>query len=301
MAEAVEEYAGHTDVDDVRFTYSRPEQPLAQRALIRAVELFTGQPRLERLYRNWARHKWAGENIFAAAMRLLEIEIDTDDDAWMRVPAKGPLLIVANHPFGVIDGMALGHLATRVRPDTRIMTHSLLCQPPEARDYLLPVDFGGTPEAQATTLATRRRALAWLGTGHSLAVFPGGSVSTSQHPWRGAAIDPAWHPFVAKLARQPGVTIVPVYFHGQNSRLFQLASHTHYALRIALLFRESARRIGTTLTVSVGRPFPSCNLATMTDRAAVLRELRRRTYALAGPGGPNPDAEFRWPAHINWD
>jgi putative hemolysin len=301
MAEAVEEYAGHSDVDDVRFTYARPEQPLAQRALIRAVEIITGQPRLERLYRTWARHKWAGENIFAAAMRLLEIEIDTDEAAWSRVPARGPLLILANHPFGVLDGLALGHLATRVRPDTRIMTHSLLCQPPEARDYLLPVDFGGTPEAQATTLATRRRAMTWLGAGHSLAIFPGGSVSTSQHPLRGHAIDPAWHPFAAKLARLPGLTILPVYFHGQNSRLFQLTSHVNYALRIALLFRESARRIGTTLRVSAGKPFPSSGIAAMTDRAAMLHELRRRTYALAGPGGPDPDAEFRWPAHISWD
>jgi putative hemolysin len=301
MAEAVEEFAGHRESDEVRFTYSRPEQPLAQRALVRTVELFTGQPQLERLYRNWARHPWPGENIFAAGIRLLEVELDTDWEAWARLPAKGPLLIVANHPYGVIDGLALGHLATRVRPDTRIMTHSLLCQPPEARDYLLPVDFGGTPEAQATTLATRRRALGWLGAGHALAVFPGGSVATSQHPLRGPAIDPAWHPFVAKLARQPDVTIVPVYFHGRNSRLFQLASHTHYALRIALLFRESARRIGTTVKVSVGTPFSSRNIAAMTDRAAVLRELRRRTYALAGPGGPDPDTEFRWPAHINWD
>lgn len=301
MAEAVEEFAGHVESDDVRFTYSRPEQPFTQRALIRAVEALAGQPRLERLYRNWARHPWPGENIFAAAMRLLEIEIDTDQQAWARLPAKGPLLIVANHPFGVIDGMALGHLATQIRPDTRIMTHSLLCQPPEARDYLLPVDFGGTPEAQATTLATRRRALAWLAAGHSLAVFPGGSVSTSQHPLRGPAIDPAWHPFVAKLARQPGVAIAPVYFHGRNSRLFQLASHTHYALRIALLFHESARRFGTTIKVSVGGPFAARDLSPSNDRAALLGELRRRTYALAGPGGPDPDTEFRWPAHINWD
>lgn len=300
MTEAVEEFAGHTDSDDVRFTYSRPEQPLAQRALIRAVEALTGQPQLERVYRNWARHPWPGENIFAAAIRLLEIGIDTDPQAWARLPAKGPLLILANHPFGVIDGMALGHLATQIRPDTRIMTHSLLCQPPEARDYLLPVDFGGTPEARATTLATRRRALAWLAGGHSLAVFPGGSVSTSQHPLRGPAIDPAWHPFVARLTRQPGVTIAPVYFHGGNSRLFQLASHAHYALRVALLFRESARRIGTTLKVSVGRPFSVHDIAAG-DRAALLRELRRRTYALAGPGGPDPDAEFHWPAHITWD
>ncbi|CAN5316684.1 hypothetical protein BH10PSE7_BH10PSE7_21720 [soil metagenome] len=306
MAEAVEDFLRSADIaqagsDDVRFTYSRPEQRLAQRILIRAIELLTGQPRLERTYRDWARNPPPGETIFAAAIRLLEIGIDVDEAAMARVPRKGPLLIVANHPFGVLDGLVLGHLATRMRPDTRIMTHSLLCQPPEVRDFLLPVDFGGTPQALATTLETRRRALAWLAGGHSLAIFPGGSVSTSQHPWHGPAIDPPWHPFAAKLARQPGVTILPVYFHGQNSRLFQLASHVNYALRIALLFRESSRRMGAGIKVSIGEPFSSEGLAALGGRAAVLRELRRRTYGLAGPAGPDPDMEFHWPAHINWD
>jgi putative hemolysin len=55
---------------------------------------------------------------------------------------NGPLLIIANHPFGVADGLAIGDIATQLRNDVKIMTHSLLCQPPEAAQYLLPVDFG---------------------------------------------------------------------------------------------------------------------------------------------------------------
>ena len=86
-------------------------------------------------------------------------DIDTfiDDAAWARVPSEGPVLFVANHPFGVIDGLMMGRLATQVRPDTKIMTHSLLCQIPEAREFLLPVDFGGTPEAAQTSAMPRRR------------------------------------------------------------------------------------------------------------------------------------------------
>jgi putative hemolysin len=159
----------------------------------------------------------------------------------------------------------------------------------------------GTPAALATNLETRRRAIAWLAAGHSLAIFPGGGVSTSQHPLHGPAIDPPWHPFAAKLARQPGVTVLPVYFHGQNSRIFQLASHVNYAFRIALLFRESVRRMGAGIKVSIGEPVFSEHLGIRGDRAAVLRDLRRRTYGLAGPGGPDPDAEFLWPAHISWN
>jgi putative hemolysin len=139
-----------SEPEDIRFSYSRPEQRWLNRGIIRLIERVSGQPKLERLYRQWARNPHPGENIFSAAIRLMDIRIDSDDAMWRKVPQQGPVLFIANHPFGVIDGLAMGHLATRVRPDTKIMTHSLLCQPPEARDYLLPVDFGGTAEAQQT-------------------------------------------------------------------------------------------------------------------------------------------------------
>lgn len=285
----------------VRFSYSRPEQRWLNRTLIRVVERLSGQPHLERLYRAWADNPPDGENIFAAAVRLLRITVGTDEAQWARVPRDGPVLFVANHPFGVIDGLLMGHLATRVRPDTRIMTHSLLCQVPEAREFLLPVDFAGTPEAVQTSAMTRRRCVEWLRGGHAVAVFPAGSVSTAPSPWRGAAVDAAWHPFAAKLALLPGVTVVPVCFLGQNSRLFQIASHLHYALRVALLFRESRRREGTSLSVVMGEPIRSEALATLGSREAVIADLRRRTLSLRGPDAPPPELAFRWPRHISFD
>lgn len=287
--------------EDIRFSYSRPEQPWINRSIIRIIERISGQPKLERLYRRWSRNPPAGENIFSAGVRLLGITVETDQAMWRRVPQDGPVLFVANHPYGVIDGLILGHLATQARPDTKIMTHSLLCQPPEARDYLLPVDFGGTPEAQQTSLLTRRRSIDWLQSGHAVAVFPAGSVATAQRPLRGPALDLAWHPFIARLTRVPGLTIVPIHFHGQNSRLFQLASHIHYALRIALLFRETARLTGSTIRVSAGEPFAAASLAESGSREAMMQAMRVRTLSLAGAGGPDPHLEFRWPAHINWD
>lgn len=285
----------------IRFSYSRPEQRWLNRSIIRAVERVSGQPHLESLYRGWAADPPAGENIFAAAIRLLRIELDIDAAQWAAVPKDGPVLFVANHPFGVIDGLLMGHLATRVRPDTKIMTHSLLCQVPEAREFLLPVDFAGTPEAVQTSALTRRRCVEWLRGGHAVAVFPAGSVSTAPSPWRGPAVDAAWHPFAAKLALLPGVTVVPVCFQGENSRLFQIASHIHYALRVALLFRESRRREGSRISVAMGEPVRSESLAALGSREAVIRELRRRTLSLRGPAAPAPDLEFRWPRHISFD
>ena len=303
MIEAIKSLPARHEVNiaGVRFSYSRPEQRWLNRTMIRAIERFSGQPYLERLYNNWAADPPPGENIFAAAIRCLEIEIDTAPEAWARVPKEGPVLFVANHPFGVIDGLLMGHLATAVRPDTKIITHSLLCQAPEAREFLLPVDFGGTPQAAQTSAQTRRRSVEWLRNGHAVAVFPAGSVSTAQNPFRGPALDAAWHPFAAKLARLREVTVVPVCFHGQNSRLFQIASHVHYALRIALLFHETRARARTRIAVSAGAPITAAELAAFGSREDVVAELRRRTLSLKGPHAPRPEKEFRWPAHISFD
>ena len=119
-------------------------------------------------------------------------------------------------------------------------------------------------------------------------MFPAGSVSTSQNPFHGPALDVAWHPFTAKLALLPGVTTVPVCFHGQNSRLFHMASHVHYALRVALLFRETLRRSGSRMSVSVGEPVTAAELAAIGPREAVVAELRRRTLGLQGSTSQRP-------------
>jgi putative hemolysin len=282
------------------FTYATPEQPFFMRWTIRLFEQLTGRPHLEKLYRSWVNDRCEGENGFAAAMRLLKMDLVVDSQALARAPKEGPLLIIANHPFGVIDGLTIGHIATLIRPDVKIMTHSLLCKPPEFADYLLPVDFSGTEEARTTTVNTRKSAMNWLQDGHCLVVFPSGSVATSQSPWSGKALEPAWHPFVGKLARFAHTTVLPLYFHGQNSRLFQIASHTNFTMRLSLLFRESLRRARMPLKVGVGAPIKAGELTGFASRGDVLAYLRASTLALGGEDAPPPDQEFVWPAHIKF-
>ena len=285
MLEALDS-AGHLHEEPappVHFSYSRKEHGRPQRLVIRLIERLTGQPRLERLYRAWAENPHPHENIFAAGLRLLNLRLDMDGAALAKIPRTAPCSSWPTIPSAWSMASPWATSPQAPAPDTLIMTHSLLCQPPEARDYLLPVDFGGTEEAQATTMATRRRAVNWLNLGHSLVVFPGGSVATSQRPFRGPAVEYAWHPFVGKLARLPGVTVVPVYFHGQNSRAFQILSHTNYALRIALLFRESVRRMGTVSESLRGRT----DCARGPGRLARPQRHHRRTPPRhPGPGRP---------------
>jgi putative hemolysin len=184
-------------------------------------------------------------------------------------------------------------LVDRLRGDAKIITHSLLCQPPEARDVLLPVDFGPGPEARRITLDTRRRAQEWLAAGHAVIVFPAGSVATSVRPWSGPAMDAEWHPFVSRLAALPGVVTVPVHVQGQNSRLFQIVSHFSYPLRVALIFRETRALIGARIRLSVGLPV----VVKPGDRLQTTAALRQACHAAGGQDGT---AVFVWPRWIRW-
>lgn len=283
------------------FTYAHPDQPLLRRTLIRALERASGRAQLHRLYADWAAHgKRPGETVFDAALRLLDIRPRlAGADRLAALPRDGGLLLIANHPFGIVDGLALGHLGMALRGNVHILTNSLLCRVPEVEPHLLPVDFAGTAEARRLTSETRRRATALLAAGKVVAIFPAGGIATANRPVKGHAVDSPWHPFAGRLAAQPGVTTLPLHFPGQNSRLFQIASHSSYALRVALIFFETRRRMGQPLDIRIGSPISAQDLAPL-DRTTIAATLRRRTMALACPALPDPEEVFHWPAHIRW-
>lgn len=268
----------------MRFSYSTEDQPLIQRAVIQAIEKIGGQRKLKKLYSQHLENMQRGEGFFDSAVRLLRLNVDFDRTTLELTPSHGPVLFIANHPYGVLDGITLTWLATKVRPDTKVLANAVLCQAPEAKENLLPVDFAETREARETNVRSRLTAQQWLREGHAIGIFPGGGVSTSEKPLQGPAVDLPWAPFTAKLLRAAKATVIPVFFVGQNSRLFQLASHLSLTLRLSLVFRETARRIGTNLRVRVGKPIPFSELAHIEDRTSLVQELRKRTFDLAMPG-----------------
>jgi putative hemolysin len=262
---------------DSDFTYAAPEDAVWRRSLIHAIEQVSGKPRLWRLYADYCRGPAAGD-FFAEAVERLSLKLAVDRRDLQRIPRDGPLVVVANHPFGVIDGIVLGYLLSRVRPDFRIMVNSVLFRLPELQPFLLPIDFAGTRAAQATNLATRRQALADLAAGRAIAIFPGGTVSTAASPL-GRAVDPAWKPFVGRLVQEGRAAVVPVFFEGQNSRLFQWASRLSMTLRLALLFHEVVNKMGGEVALRIGAPLPCQQLARFADRRALTDHLRALTYA----------------------
>ncbi len=271
-------------MDDYLFSYAAPTDPPVKRQLIRLVEKATGQPALKRLYLANRRHPRPSESFWAAAVRSLALDVLYDEEALARLPRTGPLVIVANHPYGVLDGIVIAWLVQKVRPDFVVLTHAVLMRAEEVRDFVLPIDFSDSPDSRETNLKSRAAARAQLDKGGAVIVFPAGAVSTApDRLGRRPAVDARWQPFVAQLIQRSKASVAPVWFDGQNSRLFQIASHISPTLRISLIFREVKTRIGATLRTAIGAPIPFEEIAHVKDRQTLADLLKARTYALAPP------------------
>jgi putative hemolysin len=262
-----------------RFSYATEDDPRLKRLLIRAVERMTGQPHLKRLYDEHRINPVPGESFWAAAIRNLKLKVTCNEDALAQLPAAGPLVIVANHPFGVLDGLIISYLTSKIRSDFLVLTNSVLYQADEIREHLLPIDFAETKEALGTNLKSRAAAKAHLIKGGCLVIFPAGGASTVPKPWSKRAVDAEWKNFSARLIVSAKAPVVPVYFAGQNSRLFQIASHISLTLRLSLFFKEVYDKIGSEIQVRVGGVIPYKELEHL-DRKNLMEYLRKATYAL---------------------
>jgi putative hemolysin len=146
---------------------------------------------------------------------------------------------------------------------------------------ILPISFDETKEAVKLNLETRKVALDYLNNGGAIGIFPGGTVSTAAKPFA-HPMDPAWRSFTARLIAKSGATVVPLFFDGANSSLFQYASRLHYTLRMGLLIKEFSARVDTTVRVVIGEPIdPNEIKAREKDARALMDYLRQSTYKLS--------------------
>src|SRR3974390_493374 len=203
------------------------------RSLYRRVQRFPEGFQLERLL---------------SEMRV-NIRVDSADQA--RIPSSGPVVVVANHPYGMLDGAILAVLLTRVRHDAKILTNFLLADVPELQKHCIFVDPFEPDHSLESNRRALRQALAWLRQGGMLAVFPAGEVSHLQMPAAQVA-DPEWNPTAARLIQKTGASALPVYFCGHNSAGFQLLGMIHPKLRSALLLQEFLQQEGKTIEVRIG-------------------------------------------------
>ncbi len=218
-----------------------------------------------------------------ALLAVMDIDLDFQAADLARIPQTGPLVVVANHPFGVLDGIALSVLLSRVRPDVRVLTNFLLEGIPELYEHCIFVNPFPAPASKEKNIKGLKHAMEWLRQGGVLAVFPAGEVSQ----WnlrQGQITDPAWNHVAVRLVGKTGANVLPVYFCGHNSVGFQLLGLIHPRFRTVLLLQEFLQQCGRTVKVRVGTPIAADLLANLQNDEAATEYLRRRTYLLAHRG-----------------
>lgn len=221
-----------------------------------------------------------GAEFAEALLDVLQVRVRISDLDLPRIPAGGPLVVVANHPFGGIEGIILAALLHKVRPDVKLLANYLLQGIPELSELFIFVDPFGRQGSVAGNAAGIRRAVRWVKGGGLLGVFPAGEVA-HLHLSRFLVTDPEWANTAATIARLAGAAILPFYFHGANGPLFHVAGLVHPRLRTALLPRELFNKRGCHLDVRVGDAVSARRQAAVGDAAAVTRYVRERTFLLA--------------------
>ena len=261
------------------FSYASDEVGRISQRIIRGIEKISGQPRIRRLYEDYTKLGRPQELFWGDATAALRLDVALTRGSIRSLPATGAQIVIANHPFGVVDGIILCWLVSQIRSDYKIMTHSILYQAPEVRQHIIPIDFSGSEPALANNLRSRREARDLLADGGSLIIFPAGGVATSKS-FHGRAVDRPWGTFTAKLTLQSEADVLPVFFSGQNSRLYQMAAKLHQTLKLSLLFHEVSNKIGRRVSVAIGDIIPNRKLRSIGDRRAVTEYLKQATHRL---------------------
>ena len=267
-------------LDTKYFSYASPDDPIHRKALIRSIEFFSGQPYLYNIYKEYQKNPDKWESFWDGCVELLELNVKFDIKKIKNIPKDGPLMIVANHPFGVLDGLIICWLTSKIRSEFKVLTHSMLLRAPETRNHLLPIDFSESKDAMKTNLETRKTARKILDDGGTIVVFPGGTVSTTKKFYNKTALDPEWRNFTSRLIKRSKPTILPLHFTGQNSFLFQTASHLSETLRSSLLFHEVKRRVNTEVPVIIGDPIRYDQIDENLTNTELSKYLRDITYKI---------------------
>ncbi len=275
-------------------TYAGSAKSRAGRAFIRVTENATGRLHLIKRALGYEDEVAAGRDFWEVMADRYGLTLDIVGGSLENIPKEGPCVVVANHPYGILDGLMMGKILAERRDEYRILANQVFRRAADLEKVILPVSFGETKEATKANLETRRESLRFLQDGGAMGVFPGGTVSTAPKPFS-APMDPFWRSFTAKMIAKSEAVVVPVFFEGANSRLFQLASHIHSTLRVALLINEFRARTDEPVRVVIGKPIPRAQIEVhRSDARALMDFLRAETYKLSPKPLKNMDYGFEF-------
>lgn len=272
--------------DDRLFSYVSNGENRLTKAVIDATERLAGRRYLRAIYKDF-NHRLAmnhDHSFWQTGLDALGVTTDIRTLSAQTLPPNKPIVVIANHPYGLIDSLAICQWMSQHRQEFKILLNENLCRDERIAAHTLPVDFANNREAKKRTIRSKQAALTELSNNGAVIIFPAGGVSTTPRWYRREADDLPWKPFAAKLIQRSQATIVPLYFHGQNSRLFQWCSHISLPLRLGLYVREIRRARGKTLMGMVGNAIPYDELPPWRDDTQLMTlALRRIVYDLAKP------------------
>lgn len=272
-------------------TYSNTFSSPVIRTLIQAIEWLTGKITIIRRVRRFEQMGTpTGQAFWPATMQAMGIDLQTPQTQLDRIPETGPVVLVANHPHGLVDGMILADLIGRRRNDYRILTRALLTGIDEsAASYMIPVPFPHEEDAQRKMVEMRSQAMEHLREEGLIALFPSGVVAASETMF-GPAIEAEWNVFTAKMIRMSGATIVPLCFQGANSRAYQVANQLSPILRQGLLIHEVVHAFDKPQAPIIGQPIsPDIWEEQIKQPRQFMASLRAHTIGLK----ENPDAIYK--------
>ena len=270
-------------MNKIDFSYaSRVEHNFAQRLIIKTIERVTGKKKLEALYNQYYKKEADPKNFWTDILKIMDISVINKSQNKLNIPIDGPLMVIANHPFGIIDGLILCSLVSQVRSDFKIMTHETLKLLPQLEEYILPVDFSSIDKKSIkNNLDTANKAKQQLKDKGVLIIFPSGSVSTAKN-FKSDARDDEWKTFPAKLAHLTKANILPIYFDGKNGLLFHIFASKikSSTLKYSSYIHETRKKIGKKVIIYSGEVIKYEKIAQMKDRNLLINFLKKITYDL---------------------
>ena len=282
LQDQAEETVSFTKYDRRSLTYANSFDRPWTASIIRGIEWFTGKLTIIRMIRAFEK-KGAptGQPFWRAALDTMGIDLLTPEDELDNIPVDGPIVAVANHPHGLVDGMILADLIGRRRTDYKILTRALLTGIDEvAASYMIPVPFPHDPEAQRKSVEMRSKAMAHLKEGGLISVFPSGVVASSD-TLMGPVIEREWNVFTAQMIRRSGAKVLPIYFPGSNSRVYQVANRVSPTVRQGLLLHEVVKSCNNPQKPVVGKIIDDEQMKMLeTDPRGFMAWLREHTLSL---------------------